>query len=144
VELLKIPTMPAFLIGLGLRAVSFPNWLALGLQGFAWSMVMFSLVLMGMRLQQLRSWDKLLPTVAAGGIRMVLTPLVIGLAITALGLQGPPRLVMVLQAGMPSALATLVLAETFNLDRELAVTSVGITSAALFVTLPLWLLIFPP
>ena len=143
VTLLKTPTMPAFLLGLLLRPVMLPHWLDKGLQGFAWSMVMFSLVLMGMRLQQLQSWDKLWPAIAASSIRMVLTPFLIGIGITMLGLTGPPRLVMVLQGGMPSALATLVLAETFDLDRELAVTCVGISSAALFLTLPVWLWLFP-
>jgi predicted permease len=48
-------------------------------------------------------------------------------------------LVMVLQAGMPSAFATLVLSETYNLDRELAVTCVGVSSVLLLLTLPIWL-----
>jgi predicted permease len=50
---------------------------------------------------------------------------------------------MVLQAGMPSAFANLVLAETYDLDRDLAVTCVGLSSASLLVTLPLWLWGFP-
>jgi predicted permease len=44
---------------------------------------------------------------------------------------------------MPSAFANLVLAETYDLDRDLAVTCVGLSSASLLVTLPLWLWGFP-
>lgn len=138
-ELGKNPTILAFVLGLALRTVPFPPWLDFGLNGFAWSMVMLSLVLMGMRLQQLRSWGNLKPAAMAVGIRMVLIPLVVGMALTALGMTGPARLVMVLQAGMPSAFATLVLSETYNLDRELAVTCVGVSSVGLLLTLPLWL-----
>jgi predicted permease len=138
-ELFRNPTILAFFLGLGLRAVPFPDLLATGLNGFAWSMVMLSLALMGMRLQQLRSWGNLKPAIAAVGIRMVLLPLVIGMVLTAFGMTGPARLVMVLQAGMPSAFATLVLAETYELDRELAVTCVGVSSVMLLFTLPLWL-----
>ncbi|MEO1094870.1 MAG: AEC family transporter [Cyanobacteria bacterium J06638_28] len=138
-ELFKNPTILAFFLGLALRPVVFPELLDVGLNGFAWSMVMLSLALMGMRLQQLRSWGKLAPAIAAISLRMVLVPLVVGMTLTAFGMSGPARLVMVLQAGMPSAFATLVLAETYELDRELAVTCVGFSSAALLITLPIWL-----
>jgi hypothetical protein len=142
--LLRTPTLPAFLGGLMLRSLALPNWLDQGLRGGAWSMVMLSLILVGMRLQQIQSSVKVLPTLVATGIRLVITPLAVGLVLTLLGIGGPPRLVMVLQAGMPSALATLVLTETFNLDRSLAVTCVGVSSAVFLLTLPLWIWSFPP
>ncbi|MGD1860632.1 MAG: AEC family transporter [Leptolyngbyaceae cyanobacterium] len=141
--LLRSPTLPAFLLGLLLRAAPFPGWLDAGLRAFAWSTVMLSLVLMGMRLQQLRSWHQLRPALAATVIRMVITPVVVGLLLTLFGIMGAPRLVIVLQAAMPSAFATLVLAETFDLDRDLAVTCLGVSSALLLLTLPLWLWGFP-
>ena len=141
--LITAPTFPAFLVGMLLRPVMLPVWLDRGLQGFAWSMVMLSLVLMGMRLQQLRSWGKVRPAIAATFLRMIVVPLVVGLVLTIARLEAAHRLVVVLQAGMPSALATLVLTETFNLDRDLAVTCVGISSVALLLLLPLWLVIFP-
>ncbi len=138
-EVLKNPTILAFFLGLALRPVPWPQWLDISLNGFAWLMVMLSLVLMGMRLQQLSSWRNLKPASVAVGIKMLLIPLLVGIALTAFDFAGPPRLVMVLQAGMPCAFATLVLSENYHLDRELAVTSVGLSSALLLVTLPLWL-----
>jgi predicted permease len=50
--------------------------------------------------------------------------------------------VMVLQMGMPPALATLVIAETFNLDRDLAVTILAMGMIVLLFTLPMWLWLF--
>lgn len=141
--LLRAPTLPAFTMGLLLRSVPFPSWLDTGLRGFAWSMVMLSLVLMGMRLQQLRSWHRVSPALWATAIRMAITPAIVGVLLTLLGVVGAPRLVIVLQAGMPSAFATLVLAETFDLDRDLTVTCLGVSSALLLLTLPLWLWGFP-
>jgi predicted permease len=138
-ELFKNPTILAFVAGLALRPVPFPPLLDQGLNGFAWSVVMLSLVLMGIRLQQLSSWGNLQRATAAVSIRMLLIPLVVGMVLTAVGMTGPARLVMVLQAGMPCAFATLVLAETYELDRELAVTCVGMSSAMLLLTLPFWL-----
>ncbi|RZM75256.1 AEC family transporter [Leptolyngbya iicbica LK] len=141
--LVRAPTFPAFALGLLLRPVPFPGWLDLGLQGFAWSMVMLSLVLMGMRLQQLRSWQNLRPALMSTLIRMAIAPVIIGVLLTLLGWQGAPRLVIILQSAMPAAFANLVLAETFDLDRDLAVTCLGVSSALLLVTLPLWLGLFP-
>lgn len=141
--LVRAPTLPAFGLGLLLRTVSFPDWLDQGLQGFAWSMVMLSLVLMGMRLQQLRSWHRVRPALMATLIRMAIAPSLIGLLLTIFGVAGAPRLVIILQSAMPTAFATLVLAETFDLDRDLAVTCLGVSSAMLLITLPLWLWLFP-
>ncbi|MEM7648922.1 MAG: AEC family transporter [Cyanobacteria bacterium P01_A01_bin.70] len=143
IALAKAPTIPAFLCGLALRPVAFPVWLDRGLQGFAWSMVILSLVLMGMQLQQLRSWRQVPPALQATMIRLAIAPALVGVLLTLVGITGAPRLVIVLQSGMPSAFATLVLAETFKLDRDLAVTCVGVSSALLLLTLPLWLWWFP-
>ena len=137
------PILSAFGLGLLLRPLSLPTWLDTGLYRIAWLVVGLSLLLMGLRIQQLRSWQHLPRATVAIAIKMVLVPLVVGLALTALGIRGVPRLVMVLQAGMPSAFANLVLAETYDLDRDLAVTCVGLSSASLLVTLPLWLWGFP-
>lgn len=139
VEVVKNPTILAFFTGLALRPVVFPELLDITLNGFAWLMVMLALTLMGMRLQQLNSWGNLKPASIAVGIKMFLIPLVVGMTLTSLGVDGPPRLIMVLQSGMPCAFATLVLSETYHLDRDLAVTSVGLSSVVLLLMLPLWL-----
>lgn len=143
IALISAPTLPAFVVGLLLRPVPFPTWLDRGLQGFAWSMVMLSLVLMGMRLQQLQSGNRVQSALIASLIRMAIAPAIIGGLLTLFGVTGAPRLVIVLQAAMPSAFASLVLAETFDLDRDLAVTCLGVSSTLLLVTLPLWLGLFP-
>lgn len=73
---------------------------------------------------------------------MLLVPLVIGSILPLFGLTGEPARVMVLQTAMPPAFATLVVAETFELDRDLAVTAVAGGTIALLFTLPLWLWLF--
>ncbi len=131
--------MIAFVLGLALRQVEFPELLSLGLNGFAWAMVMLALVLMGMRLQQLDSWGALKTAAAASSIKMITIPLLVGMALTSMGIEGPPRLALVIQSGMPSAFAALVISENYSLNRDLAVTTVGLTSALLLFTLPIWL-----
>lgn len=73
---------------------------------------------------------------------MLLVPLILGFTLPFFGLTGAPAQVIVLQMAMPPAFATLVLAETFNLDRDLAVTALAVGSIILLVTLPLWLWLF--
>jgi hypothetical protein len=73
---------------------------------------------------------------------MLLVPLVLGIGLLQLGLTGRPLLVIVLQMAMPPAFATLVLAEVFDLERDLAVTTLAVGSIGLLLTLPIWLLLF--
>lgn len=138
-EIIRNPTLVAFAAALALRPVAFPGLVNQILYGFGWLMIFLSLVLMGLRLQQVSSWRTLKSATIVVGIKMVLTPLVVGLVLTGLGLQGPARLALVVQAGMPCAFATLILAEAYNLDRDLAVTSLGLSAAMLLLTLPIWL-----
>jgi predicted permease len=140
---LKTPTIWSFFLGLGLKAITLPAVIADLLRIGAWLMVILSLILMGMRLHQLRSWAMLKPALHTTCIRMLVTPFLLGWGLTLGGILGAPRLALVLQAGMPSAFATLVLTEAFELNRDLAVTCVGISSIALMLTLPIWLLCFP-
>lgn len=143
-EIVRNPTIVAFCVAIALRPVPFPAVLDSFLYGCGWLMVMLSLVLMGLRLQQITSWRSLKPAIIAVSIKMLLIPLVIGLALTLLGLDGPSRLVLVVQAGMPCAFATLILAEAYDLDRELTVTCLGLSSTLLMLTLPVWLWGFAP
>jgi predicted permease len=73
---------------------------------------------------------------------MLVVPLVMGIGLTMAGIQGPPRLALVLQMAMPPAFATLVISEVYGLDKELTVTSLTLGSIGLLVTLPLWLWLF--
>jgi malate permease and related proteins len=139
IEVLRNPIILAFGAGLALKAVDLPAGLDAALYGFAWTVVMLSLILMGLRIQQLTSWRHVSRAGIAIAIKMLILPLAVGLGLTVLGVDGAPRLVMVLQAGMPSAFSNLVLAEAYELDRELSVTCVGLSSVGLLLTLPLWL-----
>ena len=45
-------------------------------------------------------------------------------------------------AGMPTAFAGLILAEEYELDRELIASSIVLTTGTLLLTIPLWLVLF--
>jgi malate permease and related proteins len=48
----------------------------------------------------------------------------------------------VLMSGMPSAFAGLIIAEEYDLDRELIACSIALSTVALLVTVPLWIGLF--
>lgn len=136
------PALWSLGFGLGFRQISLPELVQGSLQGLAWSVIALSLILIGMRLSQLKSWSRLRQVSVSLGIKMLLVPFVVGIVLVQLGITGSPQLVIVLQMGMPPAFATLVLAEVFDLERDLAVTALAVGSIGLLLTLPVWLLLF--
>lgn len=140
--ILQNPALWSLGLGLAFRQIPLPEWGEQTLQKLAWSAIALSLLLIGMRLSQLDSWSRLPQASVSLGIKMLLVPLILGIGLLQLGITGSPQLVIVLQMAMPPAFATLVLAEVFDLERDLAVTTLAVGSTGLLLTLPIWLLLF--
>ncbi|MEH2432732.1 MAG: AEC family transporter [Nostoc sp.] len=136
------PALWSFGFGLLVREATIPTVVEFCLEKFAWSSVALSLVLIGMRLGLLKSWRSLPQAGMSLGIKMLLVPLILGSILPLFGLTGSIAKVIVLQMAMPPAFGTLVIAETFNLDRDLAVTALAAGAILLLLTLPLWLWLF--
>ncbi|MEA5515804.1 AEC family transporter [Nodularia sp. UHCC 0506] len=136
------PALWSFAFGLLFREVTLPSVWESSLEKLAWGVIALTLILIGMRLSQLHSWDRLPEAGISLTIKMLIVPLVIGSTLSFVGVTGEPAKVIVLQMAMPPAFATMVIAETFNLDRDLAVTSLAVGSIVLLLTLPLWLWLF--
>ncbi len=136
------PDLWSFGFGLLFREVKIPAPVEFWLELVAWSCVALSLVLIGMRLSKLTSWHSLPRASISIGIKMLIVPLILGSILPLFGLTGTTARAIVLQMAMPPAFATLVIAETFHLDRDLAVTALAMGSMVLLVTLPIWLWLF--
>lgn len=141
-QIFKSPPLWSFGLGVIVHPVPLAPLVDQGLQSLAWLMVGLSIILLGMRLSHLSSWQSLPQATLSLGIKMLLVPLVLGLLLTKIGVSGPPRLALVLQMAMPPAFATLVLTETYGLDKDLTVTTLAVGAIALLLTLPLWLWLF--
>lgn len=142
-DILTVPTLWAFAIGYFTQSMSFPPLVETGFQASLLFVIPASFLLMGMRLSQLQGIKSLqialLPTV----LKVVVLPGCIAIGTTQLGLSGDPRLAMVLMAGMPSAFASLILAEEYNLDHDLSASSIALTTIGLLIMIPVWLFILP-
>ncbi|MBW4472645.1 MAG: AEC family transporter [Stenomitos rutilans HA7619-LM2] len=137
--MLQNPALWSFAVGLMYCDRPLPLLLETGLHNFAWCVVALFLILIGMRLSQLTSLKRLKPAIASIGIKMLFVPLLIGLGLWAAGVTGPIFKALLLQMAMPPAFATLVIAEAYNLDQELTVTTLVLGCLALVLLLPVWL-----
>lgn len=140
--LLMNPPLWSFLLGMRLRNVWLSPLADQILQLLAWTVVFLSLVLIGMRLGQLSSWQSLPRASLSLLIKMFLVPLIVGAGLSVIGLEGPLLLVVVLQMAMPPAFATLVITETYDLDKDLTVTALSVGSIGILMMLPVWLWLF--
>ncbi|WP_295536637.1 AEC family transporter [Synechococcus sp. UW140] len=141
-EVAKNPTFYAFFVGLYLKTLTIPEWIVSGLGTIAWSSIMVALIVMGMRIQQLSSNLNLKLAIQPVLIKTILVPLVLAAALTGLGLEGPQRLVLILQSAMPCGFISLVLAENYGLDVELTVASILLSCIVFAFMLPVWVTLF--
>lgn len=140
--LIQNPALWSFWLGLAGRNIPLPQMVEQILRGGAWGVIALSLLLLGMRLSQLTSWPSLQQACVSLALKMIAVPLVVGYSLRFMGVTGVPLLVLVLQSAMPPAFATLVIAEAYDLDRDLSVTTLAIGSVLILLTLPLWLWLF--
>ena len=141
-EISRNPTFYAFFVGLYLKTLAFPGWLVSVLGAIAWSSIMLALIVMGMRIQQLSTRLNLKLALQPVLIKIILVPLVLAASLTALGFDGPQRLVMILQSAMPCGFTSLVLAENYGLDVELTVASILLSCVVFAFMLPVWATLF--
>jgi malate permease and related proteins len=135
------PTLWSFGLGLLLRQVHLSSITISCLDALAWTSLTAALALIGMRLSQLSSWQSLPLASVSVTIKMIIVPLIVSLILPKLGVTGKTALAITLQSAMPPAFASLILAEAFDLDRQLSVSAIALGSGLLLLTLPLWLLI---
>jgi predicted permease len=141
-DVVTVPSLWAFLLGYGSHRWSFVPLAETLLQRSVWFVIPLALLLMGMRLSQLKGWDSLKRAVVPAVLKMLILPGLVGGVAIAAHLPAEACLVLVLMSGMPSAFAGLILAEEYELDRDLIASSIALSTAALLITIPLWLGLF--
>ena len=97
--------MGRFCWGTGRTAGALPPWRKLLLQRSVWVVIPLALLLMGMRLSQLKGWDSLKRAVVPAVLKMLILPGAVGGVAIASHLPAEACLVLVLMSGMPSAFA---------------------------------------
>lgn len=93
------------------------------------------LVLLGLQLQTAVWSNHSLPMTLASGMRLLVSPLVAILIIPLFGLVGPARQALILEAAMPTAVLTTVLATEFNAEPSFVSATVLVTTLLTPLTL---------
>ncbi|NJN61645.1 MAG: AEC family transporter [Coleofasciculaceae cyanobacterium RL_1_1] len=141
-DILGVPSLWAFALGVSTQAIAFPESIEAGLDASIWVVIAAALILMGMRLSQIQGWDSLKESITPSLLKILVMPAIAGLGLTAIGITGYLRLVLVLMAGMPTAFAGLILVEEYDIDAPLMASSILVSTVGLLATLPLWLGLF--
>lgn len=99
-------------------------------------------ILIGMQLSTLQQWRNLCSGIFPATLKMLIIPGTVGLLLTLLGVTGDARLVLVLMSGMPTAFASVIIAEEYNLDRQIIASSILLSTLFLPIVILFWLMIF--
>ncbi|HHP7245181.1 MAG TPA: AEC family transporter [Elainellaceae cyanobacterium] len=141
-DVLTVPSLWAFAVGYASRPIALNPVIETVLHRSIWVVIPMALLLMGMRLSQLNGWKSLKLALLPMTLKIFVLPAMVGLIAVLVGLPAYPRLALVLMSGMPTAFAGLILAEEYDLDRELIAGSVVLTTGMLLLTIPIWLVLF--
>ena len=141
-DLATVPSLWAFIIGLNTQSIKLPASVESGLGQAIWVVIAVALLLVGLRLGMIQGRKSLAIASLASIIKVFAVPLAVGLGATYLGVVGEERLVLVLMSGTPTGLSVLILAEVYDMDRDLLASSIALTFIGLFLALPLWLFLF--
>lgn len=141
-DVMCVPSLWAFAIGYFSRHLEFPLLLEWVIQTSLLFVIPGAFLLIGMQLSRLQGFKSFQPAIIPAALKILVLPALAGIVLTYFGVTGDARFALVLMSGMPTAFANLILAEEYNLDRQLAASSIVITTVALPLTIPLWLVLF--
>ncbi|MBE9030922.1 AEC family transporter [filamentous cyanobacterium LEGE 11480] len=140
-NVILVPSLWAFCLGYFTRAWPTPAWADVLAQGWYYWVIPASFLLMGMRLGQMQGWKSIQRAVPPVLLKLLLLPVFVAVGTTFLGFTGEPRLALVMMSGMPCAFAGLILAEEYELDRDLAASTIALSTFGLLVMIPIWLVV---
>jgi malate permease and related proteins len=138
-DLLSVPSLWGFGLGSIARSIPFPEFVESSLHASIWVVIPGAFILMGIRLSQIQGWQSLKLALLPAVLKTIVMPTVVGIAITLMGINGDPRLGIVLMSGMPCAFAGLILAEEYNLDGNLVASSIIVSTLIFLAMIPVWL-----
>jgi len=138
-DLVTVPTLWAFVASYATQSVALPEWGEMIVHSSLLLVIPASFLLMGMRLIQLKGIESLKTAAVPVLLKAVILPSLVAIGIAFLGLNHEARLSITIMAGVPTAFASLILAEEYNLDHDLAASSIALSTIVILGTIPIWL-----
>ena len=140
--LLFLPSLWAFAYGYFGRDIPLPPIVETTISQGVLFVVPGAFILIGMQLSKLQQWQNLGSGIIPAMVKTLIIPGFAGLLLTLFGLEGDARLVLVLMSSMPTAFASIILAEEYNLNRQIAASSILLSTIALPIVIFVWLNVF--
>jgi malate permease and related proteins len=141
-DLVTVPSLWGFLLGFTTRNNVFPATVETALHGSVMVVIAGAFILMGIRLSQIAGWQSLKLAAIPAILKTVVMPGALGLSTSFIEMPSQGRLALVIMAGVPSAFAGLILSEEYNLDRDLAASSIINSTVIFLVMIPVWIYFF--
>ena len=141
-SLVLLPSLWAFACGYFSQNFTLPYTMELFISKGTLLIIPGAFVLIGIQLSELGQWRNLRLGIVPAIVKIFVLPCVTGLLLTLSGFRGDSRLVLVLMSGMPTAFASIILAETYNLERNIAASSILLSVLSMPISLCLWLILF--
>jgi malate permease and related proteins len=141
-DVVTVPSLWGFLLGFSSRNTIFPEAIETVLHGSVMVVIAGAFILMGIRLSQIKGWQSLKLAAIPAILKTVVMPGALGLGTLFIEMPSQGRLALVIMAGVPSAFAGLILSEEYNLDRDLAASSIINSTAIFLVMIPVWVYFF--
>ena len=141
-SLVLLPSLWAFACGYFSQNFALPYTVELFVNKGTLLIIPGAFVLIGIQLSELGQWRNLRLGIVPAIVKIFVLPCVTGLLLTFSGFRGDSRLVLVLMSGMPTAFASIILAETYNLERNIAASSILLSVISMPISLCLWLNLF--
>lgn len=129
-NLVKLPTIYALLLALLFlyTDTSIPLFLDRTVTLLGEASIPCMLVLLGMQLHKASFAGKEKPLLLSTAMRLLVAPALAWLIIPLFGITGPARQAGILEAAMPSAVVTTMLATEYNIDPSLVTASIFLTT----------------
>ena len=130
-NVLRTPSVYALVLAFALKGAGIqelPPALSRTSQLLADAAIPLMLVLLGLQLGGFGKFDRLRLVGMGSVVRLLLAPIAGIFIASILGLSGDAKFAFILQAGMPTAVMTIVLANEFDTDPDLALSIVMTTS----------------
>jgi len=137
-SVLRTPVVYALVAAFALKAAGIselPPALSRTSQLLADASIPLMLVLLGLQLGGFRKPDRWQLLLTGTAIRLLIAPIVALAFASLFSLDGAARLAFILQAGMPTAVLTIILAYEFDTDKDLALNLIMTTTLISPITL---------
>ena len=138
-RLVRLPAFYAVILAMVVFVldIHIPNPIMRGVEILGAGAIPTMLVVLGMQIADLKSLNGVWLAVPASLVRLLVAPLIAVLVAGLLGLTGITRATAIIEASMPTAVITTILATEFNVRPGLVTSTVVLSTLLSAITLPL-------